>query len=59
MFQPTHILVVKSGWVFAAIVPDWEPGKDVKTQQVRMIRKWGTTDGLAQLAIEVQSTGWK
>jgi hypothetical protein len=52
MFQPTHIVVVESGWVFAVDCPDVQLGQHIEARQAKVIRKWGTSDGLAQLAIQ-------
>ena len=51
-FNPTHIVVVESGWVFATESPDAKTGQDLTAKNAKVIRRWGTTNGLAQLAIE-------
>lgn len=56
MFQPTHIAIVESGWVFAVNCPGAKLGEHIEAREARVIRKWGTTDGLAQLAIKGPTT---
>jgi len=50
MFKPTHIIVVESGWVFAAVLQD---EKDhIRANECAVIRTWGTTNGLGELALK-------
>lgn len=50
-FAPTHIIVVEAGWVLAVETPDYKLESNVVSKNARVIRRWGTTDGLAQLAL--------
>ncbi len=50
MFTPTHIVVVESGWVFAAVLEDITG--DIRASECAVIRSWGTTNGLGQLALK-------
>jgi hypothetical protein len=51
MFKPTHIVVVESGWVLAVDCPDAKVEQNIEARHARVIRQWGTTNGLAELAI--------
>lgn len=51
MFRPTHIVVVESGWVFAAVL-EGTPSGDIRSSECAVIRAWGTTNGLGQLALK-------
>jgi hypothetical protein len=50
MFKPTHIVVVESGWVFAAVLE--ESATHISSSDCAVIRSWGTTNGLGQLALK-------
>jgi hypothetical protein len=50
MFKPTHIVVVESGWVFAAVLTNTEG--DIHSSECAVIRTWGTTNGLGELALK-------
>ena len=51
-FDPTHIVVVDNGWVFAANLPDgYTPGQPMQLNNARVIIQWGTSDGLGQLCV--------
>jgi len=50
MLKPTHIVVVESGWVFAGNIEDC--GDHIKSSECAVIRTWGTTNGLGQLALK-------
>jgi hypothetical protein len=50
MFKPTHIVVVESGWVFAAVLDD--STGDIHSSECAVIRTWGTTNGLGELALK-------
>ena len=54
MFTPTHIVVVESGWVFAAVLEDITG--DIRASECAVIRSWGTTDGLALTTTD--GDGW-
>jgi hypothetical protein len=51
-FIPTHIVVVESGWVFAAVLDGVQPGEDIRSSDCAVVRVWGTTNGLGELAIK-------
>jgi hypothetical protein len=51
MFKPTHIVVVESGWVFAAVL-DGNTQGDIRSSECAVIRTWGTTNGLGELALK-------
>lgn len=50
-FEPTHILVIDSGWVLAGVLEEPEGADYVRASSCVVIRNWGTTNGLGQLAI--------
>lgn len=50
MFKPTHIVVVESGWVFAMVLE--ESPTHLSSSDCAVIRTWGTTNGLGQLALK-------
>jgi hypothetical protein len=50
MFTPTHIVVVESGWVFAAVLE--ESDTHISSSDCAVIRSWGTTNGLGELALK-------
>ena len=50
MFTPTHIVVVESGWVFAAVLDSTED--HLRASECAVIRTWGTTNGLGELALK-------
>lgn len=50
MFKPTHIVVVESGWVFAMVLE--ESATHISSSDCAVIRSWGTTNGLGQLALK-------
>jgi hypothetical protein len=50
MFKPTHIVVVESGWVFAAVLE--ESATHISSSDCAVIRSWGTTNGLGELALK-------
>lgn len=43
------ILVLQSGFVFVGVIKEWNAS--VVLTEAACIRKWGTTDGLGQLAL--------
>jgi hypothetical protein len=55
--KPTHIIVVESGWVFAAVLESTEG--DISAAECCVIRNWGTTNGLGQLALKGPTSSTK
>lgn len=49
-YHPKHIIVVEAGWVFSGDVVEGNLPDTIAVENAAVIRKWGTTDGLGQLA---------